>query len=159
MLGPVLEGSVTSLLLVALLGPAACASGGASALIGEVWRWEGQSGPTRGEWLEIPHPGRYTLSFVEDGSYMIRADCNTGNGGYTVNGDEIEFGLGALTEMACDSNSLERRFLRSLKEVRDFSRDGESLVFHFGGDKGEMRFGASLYMGTIAAIASQEEGG
>jgi heat shock protein HslJ len=147
MLGPTLERSVIPLLMVALLGPLACASAGASALIGEVWRWQGQSGPARGEWLEIPHPGRYTIAFIEDGSYTIRADCNTGNGGYSVVDDEIEFGLAALTEMACESNTLERRFLRSLKQVREFSRSGESLALHFGGDKGEMRFVAARRVG------------
>jgi heat shock protein HslJ len=142
-----LRRGATALLIVAMQGLAGCAGAGADALIGEVWRWEGQTGPTRGEWLEIPHPGRYTIAFAENGSYTIRADCNTGNGGYTVEGDGIAFGLGALTKMGCDSNSLDGRFLRSLKQVRDFSRDDESLVLRFGGGNGEMRFAAARSAG------------
>jgi heat shock protein HslJ len=138
-----LRQGATALLIVAMQCLTGCASTGADALIGEVWRWEGQSGPTRGEWLEIPHPGRYTIAFARDGSYTIRADCNTGNGGYTVEGDAIDFGLGALTQKGCDANSLDRRFLQSLKQVRDFSRDDASLALRFGGGKGEMRFAAA----------------
>ena len=43
----------------------------------------------------------------EDSTYFIMTNCNSISGSYTVNGDSITLGDGAMTEMACDDMQTE----------------------------------------------------
>lgn len=52
---------------------------------------------------------------------MIRADCNRGHGGYTVDGASIGFGAIALTRAMCPPGSLDMRFVSALGQAVTWS--------------------------------------
>ena len=53
----------------------------------------------------------------EDNSYFIKTNCNTISGSYTIKGDSITLGDGAMTEMACDDISVEEALRRILPNI------------------------------------------
>ena len=88
----------------------------------------------------VPDPENYTLTFFEDGTFGILADCNSGNGSYTVSGNTIEFGPMALTLAMCPPESLHDQFMRLLGQVDTFGMLDGMLVFTLQDGAGEMRF-------------------
>jgi heat shock protein HslJ len=46
-----------------------------------------------------------TIEFSEDGSFEFTTPCNSGSGGYEVNGDELIIGQASWTERGCVSES------------------------------------------------------
>ena len=53
----------------------------------------------------------------EDNTYFIKTNCNTISGSYTIKGDSITLGDGAMTEMACDDMSVEEALRRILPNI------------------------------------------
>lgn len=88
----------------------------------------------------VPDPEKYTLTFFDDGTFGVKADCNTGIGSYSVSGNEIEFGPMALTLAMCPSDSLSDQFIRLLGEVDTFGMQDGKLVFTLMESAGEIRF-------------------
>ena len=73
-------------------------------------------------------PGvRQYISF-EDSTYFIQTNCNTFSGPYTVNGDSITLGDGAMTEMACDNMATEDALRRILPGISTLDVQGDSVV-------------------------------
>lgn len=96
----------------------------------------------------VPDPENYTLTFFEDGTLGIKADCNSGSGSYTVSGNQIEFGPMALTLAMCPPESLVDQFMRLLGQVDSFGMLDGKLVFTLMDGAGEMRF----QIGGIAEV-------
>ncbi len=48
-------------------------------------------------------PGVRQYITFEDSTYFIKTNCNSFSGTYTIKGDSITLGDGAMTEMACDN--------------------------------------------------------
>ena len=89
----------------------------------------------------VADPENYTLTFLDDGSVSIKADCNTGNGRYTVDGNKLEFNpIMALTMALCPPGSLHDQFLRLLGQVDTFGSLDGRLVLVLKDGAGEMRF-------------------
>lgn len=53
----------------------------------------------------------------EDSTYSIMTNCNSISGSYTVKGDSIKLGDGAMTEMACDDMRTEDALRRILPHI------------------------------------------
>ncbi len=53
----------------------------------------------------------------EDSTYFIMTNCNSISGSYTVKGDSIKLGDGAMTEMACDDMQTEDALRRILPHI------------------------------------------
>lgn len=53
----------------------------------------------------------------EDSTYFIITNCNSISGSYTVKGDSIKLGDGAMTEMACDDMRTENALRRILPHI------------------------------------------
>lgn len=89
-----------------------------------IWKWTGveAADPAR-----VDHPGRYTLEFLPDRRYSVRADCNSGSGSWTREDGVLSLGPAALTTAACDPGSLADRYLQLLSQARGFEADGDSL--------------------------------
>lgn len=64
----------------------------------------------------------------EDSTYFIMTNCNTFNGPYTVKGDSIKFGDGAMTEMACDDMRTEDAIRRILPHISTIDVQNDSVV-------------------------------
>ena len=87
--------------LVLVLGSialTACASGSAN-LEGRLWRMQSYRGAD-GQMLETLPDIKTTAEFT-DGQVGGNAACNTYNGSYELDGDQINFGLMMTTMMAC----------------------------------------------------------
>lgn len=64
----------------------------------------------------------------EDSTYFIMTNCNSFNGSYTVKGDSIALGDGAMTEMACDDMRTEDALRRILPHISTIDVQNDSVV-------------------------------
>lgn len=64
----------------------------------------------------------------EDSTYFIMTNCNTISGSYTVKGDSITLGDGAMTEMACDDMRTENALRRILPHISTIDVQNDSVV-------------------------------
>jgi uncharacterized lipoprotein YbaY len=131
--------SLVPMLILSVLAPPAAAAPGDRPLVGTVWRWSRLVGP---DTLEVPRPGRYTLELLPEGRYALRADCNTGNGAYTLEEGRLELLPGPMTAVECGPESLSDRFLRLLSKVEGVAQDGDRLVLQLAGTAGAMELEA-----------------
>lgn len=104
-------------------------------LTGEVWKWVGTDGAAP---ASVDRPTHYTLEFLPDGRYSVRADCNSGAGSWSLNAGTFSMTGGAMTLVACGPASLDSRFLELLGEAGAVTRDGDALMLTTG--EATMRF-------------------
>ena len=64
----------------------------------------------------------------EDSTYFIMTNCNSISGSYTVQGDSITLGDGAMTEMACDDMQTEDALRRILPHISAIDVQNDSVV-------------------------------
>lgn len=64
----------------------------------------------------------------EDSTYFIMTNCNSISGSYTVKGDSITLGDGAMTEMACDDMQTEDALRRILPNISTIDVQNDSVV-------------------------------
>jgi heat shock protein HslJ len=94
------------------------------ALTGVVWEWQQFIGGDNRR-SAPDDPSRYAITFKDDGSFAVRADCNSGSGAYTVDGASIDLKLGPVTRVKCPPDSQSEEFLRDLDDAASyFFRDG-----------------------------------
>jgi len=71
---------------------------------------------------------RYELTFQLDGSVLVQADCNRGQGAWTTEPPSgLAFGPIATTRMACPPGSMDARFLSELGYVRSYTMSNGHL--------------------------------
>ncbi len=123
----------------------------APSLVGSVWQWV-QFG-SGAEAFDVT-ASDYTVTFTEDGSLHVRADCNVGSGSYTVEGSTLTVGNIATTRALCPPESLSQDFLQYLSQVAVFSftEDGE-LLLEASADSGTLTFVAQPQVtGTVSYL-------
>jgi uncharacterized lipoprotein YbaY len=140
-----------ALALVAALALAVSAMGepvdaGGKSLTGVTWTWQGTQ-LNDGKTLVPADPARYTLEFMADGRVALRADCNRGFGGYTLDGNRLDFGPLATTLIACPPGSLDGVFLRQLGQVTSYLFVDSDLILELALDSGGMRFSPAMTAG------------
>ena len=97
--GPVVVVALASLASLAMqqppvqLPPSAGVPTGTAGFPGGAWQWQ-STHHADGSTVVAADPSRYTVTFQPDGRLMIRADCNTVLGSYTVSGVELTIQLG-----------------------------------------------------------------
>lgn len=64
----------------------------------------------------------------EDSTYFIMTNCNSISGSYTVKGESIKLGDGAMTEMACDDMRTEDAIRRILPRISTIDVQNDSVV-------------------------------
>lgn len=62
-------------------------------------------------------PGSKQYIIFEDSTYSITTNCNTFSGAYTLKGNSIKLGDGAMTEIACDNMVTEDALRKILPDV------------------------------------------
>ena len=115
--------------LVLVLGSialTACASGSAN-LEGRLWRMQSYRGAD-GQMLETLPDIKTTAEFT-DGQVGGNAACNTYNGSYELDGDQINFGLMMTTMMACPQEVMDQEtaYLVGLDQAATFEVTEDSL--------------------------------
>jgi heat shock protein HslJ len=139
--------TITTLFCLSALGMDADSSTQRNDLVGTKWNWIGtQMRDTR---TTVENPLRYNLDFTTDSKVLMKADCNTANGGYSIQGRNIRFTPFAMTRMACAPGSLGSLFAQNVQTARKYRRVGDnSLVL-------ELASGATL---TFAQALSPSVG-
>jgi heat shock protein HslJ len=105
------------------------------------WQWAGfqQSNNSEKKTL-VPDPNNYTLAFFPDGAYYIKADCNSGSGNYTLEGNSFTLGPATMTLMACRSDSMDSEYLALLSDVQSAALENGQLVLYSQNEGDRMFF-------------------
>ncbi len=112
--------------------PVGASAGSAGAaptvgLTGTTWEWVSLIDP-QGQTL-ASDPTRYTVTFNEDGTANVVADCNSVFAEYSTDGTNIDIGPGAGTLVACEPGSQDQLFLNSLISGTTYTvEDGELFI-------------------------------
>ncbi len=110
-------------------------------IVGIVWEWEAFQDTAEINDIAVPDPSLYTLLLNPDGTYNIKADCNTGSGSYTLEGSSISFGPGPMTMAMCEPDSLDQTYLQYLGDVVTYVLTEEGkLALNLKMDAGNMMF-------------------
>jgi hypothetical protein len=92
--------------------------------------------------VTIEDPGSYTVTFADDGTVAVQADCNQDSGEYMADLDEVvTIMLGPVTAAACPEGSRSDAFLRYLGAATGFTFEGERLDVLLNPDSGILVLG------------------
>ncbi len=104
-----------------------------------VWQWvqtlynnDTKTAPAR--------PENYTVQFLEDGKLKVKADCNMKGGTYSTEGKKLSITITHSTMAACETGSLEDRFVRDLAAGTTFFLKDGYLYLDVKYDTGTMKF-------------------
>ncbi|MEZ4769238.1 MAG: META domain-containing protein [Caldilineales bacterium] len=81
------------------------------------WQWTGLTGTAPASQSVVPNPQNYTLTFADDGTLAITADCNQVAGTYTLDGESLTIELGPSTMAFCGEQSQDQLYLGLLSRV------------------------------------------
>lgn len=116
------------------------------------WQWVGFTSPA--EQIDIDQPERYRVTFGDDGSLVIQADCNNVLGQYVpTDGGALTVTLGPATLAACPDGSRGDQFVALLGSAARYFFDGDQLFIDLAADGGTMAFTAA---GDSAANAADD---
>ena len=109
-------------------------------LVGAIWQWASGREPLSSPPFLVAAPEKYTLTFSEDGSLFVQADCNTSLGTYELSGSQLTITLGATTLVACEAGSLSDQFMANLGKAATAGSGFGNLVIGMANEAGEMYF-------------------
>lgn len=89
------------------------------------------------------NPSDYTIQYLPDGRFHVRADCNQGNGQYTAEPPQIELREIATTKVACPEGSLFDEYISQLESATSFQLEQETLILELS-DGRQMVFTPTL---------------
>ena len=129
---------IAALALGALVLVAAC-GGSSGGLTGKAWQWTASTEKVPASQSVVPDPQNYTIEFKSDGTYALKADCNTGSGGYTTSGSSLTIEQGAMTLALCPEGSQDTLFLQQIFLTSSYAiANGELTLTQ--SDQGTMTF-------------------
>jgi heat shock protein HslJ len=140
---------LTALALAVALVVAAGVLGACSVfgngLTGPTWKLIALSETVPYARTEIPaaDQGRYTVSFADDGTATITADCNTVLASYTAErGGQLQITPGPATLVACPDDSKADQFLAGLAASTGYNVYGPAMSLYIG-NEGSLEFAAT----------------
>ena len=77
--------------------------------------------------MSVPNPELYTLRLEDDGRLVVRADCNTCGGRYTLNGSSLSIRDVACTLISCNLASLDGSYAQALENAQSAVVNGSTL--------------------------------
>jgi len=126
-------------LLVLLSTLTAC--GGKSEIVGTTWQWEAFQDTADTNNITVADPENYTLTFNEDGTANIQADCNQMIWKYELDGSQLTFdATGPSTLAMCAEDSLDQKFLERLGYTATFVIEDGKLYLNLWADGGNLVF-------------------
>ena len=108
-------------------------------IVGTIWQWTDLVETSPASISVVPNPENYTITFNEDGTVTILADCNNVTGSYTLENGNISIVLGASTMAFCGEESLDQQYLALLSEASMAEMEG-GLLYMLNAD-GSARMG------------------
>lgn len=107
------------------------------ALTANPWHWVAFTDPA--QQFDVDDPVSYTLTFQEDGTVNIQADCNSAIGSYMQDGSSISIEVGPMTMAACPPGSLSDDFVKYLGFAAIYFFEESDLFIDLMADGGTMR--------------------
>ena len=104
------------------------------------WEWQEYQDNGEGNNITVDHPENYTITFMDDDTASIKADCNMVGATYTQEGSSLSIMMGPSTMAFCGEESLDAQYLEMLGNVATFVMDGHDLVLNLKADAGNMIF-------------------
>jgi hypothetical protein len=113
-----------------------------SGLLDKTWGWtEGPVQPGSSEFVEVPDPEKYQVTYGSDGALTFRADCASGTSNYELNNAGMTGGMlvepGSLTAPDCGLDSLAAGFVNALAAAQSYAvwagRNEMQLILPAGG--------------------------
>jgi heat shock protein HslJ len=109
-------------------------------IVNVVWQWSELVETRPASQSVVPDPQNYTITFEQDGSVNIKADCNAVGGHYTLDGALLAIQLGPSTMAFCGEQALDRQYLELLGQVDYAGVTDGRLTLQLAGDAGRMGF-------------------
>lgn len=119
------------------------------------WQWTELVQTEPANQSVIPNSENYVLIFLSDQTFDILADCNFGNGTYTLDGNNISLEIIAVTQINCGAASLSTQFVELLAEASTYELTTDKLTLFLAEDGGRL----GLVNGGPALIVSPPEEG
>jgi heat shock protein HslJ len=113
-------------------------------LVGPTWQWESFFDVATGNGtFDVANPANYTVTFLNDGTVTMQADCNRAAGTSTVNGASLTVVVGPVTLAACGPESRGADFLINLTSAGTHMFVDGKLAIDLQADGGRMIFRAA----------------
>jgi len=106
--------------------------------MGETWQWVGLRETMPAAQSLIPDPQNYKVTFNEDNTLNIKADCNIAMGSYQLSGDQLTISMGPTTLAECGPESSYNQFLTLLEQAAGVGMGYGNLVITLANGAGEM---------------------
>ncbi len=113
---------------------------GKEDIVDKEWQWSQTIEVNPESQTDVTDPGKYTLIFSDDGTYSIKADCNSGSGSYTIEENRISIDPGPMTLAYCGEDSLDSKFLAYMGNVNFIAIKNDQLVLHLSESGDRMVF-------------------
>jgi heat shock protein HslJ len=110
-------------------------------------RWNLASIDTTDDSLVPDDPSLFTVQFFPEGNIGIKADCNVGGGGYSINGESITIGDMFTTLAFCGDESIDQDFTAALMDASTWSISndpGDLLALGLNTDGASISFKPAL---------------
>ncbi len=113
-------------------------------MLDTIWEWTEIKVTDPEAWSsEIVDPPNYTVFFNRDGFSDVEADCNFIQGQYEVEGESLNFSVGAPTYYVCAPESASCTYLILMGQVDSYRLEEGKLILPFGDGAGELIFAAA----------------
>ena len=124
-------------------------------LAGTAWQLVGIISPDGRK--EVPDDrSRYTVEFMDDGSFRLVADCNRGTGSWTaVSPGQLQLGVIAATQAMCLPGSLHDPYMAEFSRVSAYELDNGRLFLATMADDSGLEF-EPLQLPLAATVLGEE---
>jgi heat shock protein HslJ len=109
-----------------------------TALQSNPWQWV--SFASAAGQYNLENPGNYQLTFHDNGTVDIKADCNNASGTYTIDGIKISILVGPATLVACPAGSRGEEFFKDLGSAATYFYQPGEFFLDLSAEGGTLRF-------------------
>ena len=124
-------------------------------LAGTAWQLVGIISPDGRK--DVPEDrSRYTVEFMEDGSFLVVADCNRGTGSWSAaSRGQLQLGVMAATQAMCLPGSLHDPYMAELSRVSAYELNNSQLFLATMADDSGLEF-EPLQVPLAATVLGEE---
>ena len=140
----ILRTAAATLALIVIVGSVAACSASAEKLAGPTWQLTSVTEKVPAFQGVVPpeDQSRYTITFNEDGTAAIKADCNNVVATYTTEETSISIVPGPSTLVACPDDSLGDKFVAGLSSATTYNIRPGGLTLYIL-NEGQLEFVAA----------------
>jgi putative lipoprotein len=111
-----------------------------AALAGTTWQWVEFQDTAGQNSFTLDDPENYILSFNDDGTVSIQADCNAARGTYTAENGSLSITPGPTTLAECGPDSRYVPYIRGLRDAVSYVVEDDQLFLNLPVDAGNLVF-------------------